>query len=97
MHPPSFDQAVTFLYTKDLERAGAFYGTTLGLEPVLDQGMCRIFRIAGQAFLGICHDPERALARDGVILTLVTDAVDQWHGHLAGLGVEFERAPTYNH
>ena len=50
-----FDQLVTFLYVRDLAVSERFYGTTLGLEKVLDQGLARIYRIgSGNAFLGIC-------------------------------------------
>ena len=50
-----FDQQVTFLYVKDLERSERFYGEILGLELVLNQGLARIYRIgSGNAFLGIC-------------------------------------------
>ena len=38
-----FDQLVTFLYTRDLEQSAVFYGETLGLPLVLDQGACRIY------------------------------------------------------
>jgi len=50
---PAFDQFVTFLYTRDLERSAAFYGELLGLPLVLDQGGCRIFRVARDGFLGV--------------------------------------------
>ncbi len=67
--PVSFDQQVTFLYVRDLERSARFYGETLGLEQVLNQGLARIYRIgSGNAFLGVCllHDgfaPNRFMAR----------------------------------
>ncbi len=61
-----FDQLVTFLYTRDLERSAAFYGDMLGLPLVLDQGGCRIFRISRDAFLGICACSEaRPRSPDG--------------------------------
>ena len=41
----SFDQQVTFLYVKDLERSERFYGEILGLELVLNQGLARIYRV----------------------------------------------------
>ena len=91
-----FDQQVTFLYTADLQAAAGFYASVLGLSQVLDQGMCRIFSITAEAFVGVCHDPERAVVRDGMILTLVTDDVDGWYRRLSDAGVDFEREPTYN-
>jgi catechol 2,3-dioxygenase-like lactoylglutathione lyase family enzyme len=71
-----FDQFVTFLYTRDLERSAAFYGELLGLPLVLDQGGCRIFRVARDAFIGICRCSEaRPCSPGGVIVTLVSDDV----------------------
>ena len=40
---PSFDQQVAFLYVKDLEKSTRFYGETLALQLVLDQGLARIY------------------------------------------------------
>ena len=50
-----FDQQVTFLYTPDLAASAHFYGEVLGLPLVLDQGLCRIYRVSGDAFLGVCQ------------------------------------------
>ncbi len=101
--PLSFDQQVTFLYVKNLERSEYFYGETLGLELVLNQGLARIYRIgSGNAFLGICLSsavqqappPDRAPL--GIIVTFVTDDVDRAYEILRGRGVVFEKAPEVN-
>ena len=98
-----FDQLVTFLYVRDLAVSERFYGTTLGLEKVLDQGLARIYRIgSGNAFLGICLSsavqqappPDRAPL--GVIVTFVTDDVDGAYRALLRRGVVFETAPAVN-
>ena len=89
-----FDQQVTFLYCHDLRTSIAFYEETLGLEMVLDQGGCRIYRVSGDAFLGICQVREgRAVQPEGVIVTLVTADVDGWHRRLEDRGVAFETGP----
>lgn len=76
----SFDAAVTFVYVADLDRSSAFYGELLGLELVRDQGACRIYRVAGDAYLGVCsHRPPEP---GGLIITLVTDDVDAWADRL---------------
>ena len=99
----AFDQQVTFLYVNDLERSARFYGETLGLDMVLDQGPAKIYRICnGNAFLGICLSsqvqqaplPDRAPL--GVIVTFVTGDVDGAHAKLAAKGVVFEKAPALN-
>ena len=90
-----FDAQITFCYTLDLETTARFYEETLGLPLTLDQGGCRIYRTAGDAYLGFCG---RAGARrpEGVILTLVTDDVDGWYARLHEAGVPFERPPAAN-
>jgi catechol 2,3-dioxygenase-like lactoylglutathione lyase family enzyme len=92
-----FDQFVTFLYARDLERSAAFYGEALGLPLVLDQGGCRIFQVSPGAFLGICACSEtRPCSPEGVIVTLVSDDVDGWYERLKAKGVAFETPPSAN-
>jgi catechol 2,3-dioxygenase-like lactoylglutathione lyase family enzyme len=93
MTPPPIDQQVTFIYTRDLKTSVRFYAETLGLELVLDQGACRIFRVAGEAFLGVCTNPARAVVPEGFTLTFVTPEVDAWHDRLAAKGVAIEGPP----
>lgn len=42
------DYAITFFYYDDLDAAAQFYERVLEFELVLDQGMARIYRIAGR-------------------------------------------------
>ena len=92
-----FDQQVTFLYVTDLERSAAFYGDTLGLALVLDQGACRIYRVSADGFLAVCRcSGTRPSSPDGVIVTLVTADVDGWYERLAAKGVAFEGPPSAN-
>ena len=90
-----FDAQVTFCYTHDLETTTQFYERTLGLELVLDQGSCRIYRVASGGYLGVCERAESSRP-DGIILTLVTEDVDGWYERLKSRGVVFEKPPTYN-
>ena len=97
-HP--FDQQVTFLYTADLDATAHFYESLLGLPLALDQGVCRIYRVAAGAYVGFCQKTD-ALVEDGagpsgVILTLVTDEVGAWYERLRAKGVLFEKPPTLN-
>ena len=94
---PIFDQLVIFLYARDLERSAAFYGDTLGLSLVLDQGGCRIYRIGRDAFLGVCRCSEaRPCSPDGVIVTLVSAEVDGRYERLKAKGAVFETPPRAN-
>ena len=96
MTSPGFDQFVAFVSVADLDRADGFYRELLGLELVLDQGQCRIYRVAGEAFIGVCHSPEKAGETEGLIVTLVTDDVDGVHARLADAGVQVDHPPAYN-
>ena len=93
--PRRFAAQITFCYTASLEETARFYEQVLGLELALDQGTCRIYRAAGDAYLGFCAR-EEAARPDGVILTLVTADVDGWHERLERAGVVCEKAPALN-
>jgi catechol 2,3-dioxygenase-like lactoylglutathione lyase family enzyme len=90
-----FDAQITFCPTTDLAETAKFYEEALGLPLALDQGTCRIYRVAGGAFLGFCQRTDTPRP-DGLILTLVTDDVDGWHRRLIAQGVPCEKAPVFN-
>jgi len=87
------DAQITFLPAADLHRSAAFYEGALGLPLVVDQGTCRIYRVAATAYLGICERSGAAPAA-GVIVTLVSRAVDAWHRRLVAAGMEVVEAPS---
>lgn len=89
------DAQITFLPVADLRRSAAFYEQALGLPLVVDQGTCRIYRVAAAAYLGVCERSGAAPAA-GVIVTLVSPAVEAWHERLAGAGVEVVAAPSFS-
>ena len=92
MKPPAFDSQITFIYVDDLGRSAEFYGGVLGFEVARDQGVCLIYRVAEQAFLGVCS--HRRPQPDGVIITLVSDDVDGWAARLTDAGYEVEGPAT---
>jgi catechol-2,3-dioxygenase len=86
---PAIQQQVTWIYTADLPATARFYEEILALPLVLDQGACRIYRTGAGAFLGLCKVRDgRWVEPRGVVLTLVTDAVDAWHARLVAHDVE---------
>jgi predicted enzyme related to lactoylglutathione lyase len=94
MDRPPIDQGITWVYTEDLDGTCRFYGETLGLTEVHDQGLCRIFRLAPTAFLGVCRvRPGRFVEPKGVVITFVTPAVDAWHARLTAAGIVPEGPP----
>ena len=96
MSDSPFDQQVTFLATRDLNATAHFYEKILRLPLVLDQGVCRIYRVGGDAFLGFCESESAPAKPEGVIITLVSQDVDGWHRRLREQGVAFEKPPALN-
>lgn len=88
-----FESMITFCYTSDMEACHDFYSGVLYLPMVLDQGNCRIYRIAPHAYIGFCSKmvPEHPA---GVTLTLVTDDVDGWFARVRDSGCEVIKTPS---
>ena len=87
-------QQITWVYTQDLDGTCQFYAESLGLEQVLDQGACRIFRSTGDSFIGICNvRPGREMNPNGVVISFVTNDVDGWYQRLLARGVTFDAPP----
>eukprot|EP00747_Dinoflagellata_sp_TGD_P170215 gnl/TRDRNA2_/TRDRNA2_201196_c0_seq1.p1 gnl/TRDRNA2_/TRDRNA2_201196_c0~~gnl/TRDRNA2_/TRDRNA2_201196_c0_seq1.p1 ORF type:complete len:160 (-),score=28.10 gnl/TRDRNA2_/TRDRNA2_201196_c0_seq1:61-540(-) len=105
-----FDQGVTFVYTKDLDAARAFYNTALQLPVALEQrdehGELKaiIFAATSTCFFGcVLVDPQSltgtAVVADGVTLTLAVPtkaAVDEWAEKLSTKGISLVKPPTLN-
>lgn len=88
-----YDDSLVFLFVGDLDRSSAFY-RSLGLEVMIDQGSCHVLGQGDRMVLGVCGDREPS--PDGVIVTLVTERVEQVCAELEGAGVDFEQAPAFN-
>lgn len=86
---------ITFLFASDLQATHAFYCDALGLELVIDQGDCHIYRVTDTAFLGVCLRPDR-VQDDGMIVTIVTDDVDAFHQRMVTAGVVVESEPEHS-
>lgn len=91
----AFSAQITFLKTKALKDTTWFYEKILGLPLALDQGVCKIYRVSGNAYIGFCVG-ETEIDPENVILTLVTDDVDGWYERLVNRGVIFDKIPEYN-
>ena len=86
---------IAFFPVADLERTHRFYAGMLGLPLALDQGACRIYRVAEGGYVGFCARAG-ATAAEGVIVTIVTEDVDAWHRRVVEAGVETDGAPRLN-
>ncbi len=85
------DGLITFFYYDDLERAVKFYSGVMGLELVTDQGWAKIFRVAGEAYVGLVDGHRgfhKASPTKPVMLTIVTSDVDAWYDRFIEFGVE---------
>ena len=91
-----FSQQITFLHSNDINTTKHFYYEVLGLPLVRDQGTCVIFGVTENAFLGFCEHITPIQSDRSVILTLVTDDVDEWFNALTGKGIEVINEPEHN-
>lgn len=94
--PGPVDLAITFFYYRELPRAAAFYERVLGLSLTIDQGWSRIYRIAGQAHVGLVDETRgmhRAADPKPVQLCIRVPDVDAWHVWAASQGVVGLTAP----
>jgi len=89
-------QLITFLDTPDLARTAAFYEGVLGLRLARDQGRCRIYHVAGTAYVGFCERPGATAPPDGLTITLIADDIDGWCRHLKDRGVPIVKEPADN-
>ncbi len=96
MPPTPIDQQITFLYTADLAASAAFYEEMLGLPLAVDQGDCRIYQVSRDGLLGFCQCANAPQQPAGIIITLVTQDVDEWYARLCARGVNFEHPPARN-
>ena len=86
--------AITFFYYDNLKAATEFYENILNLELIDDQGWARIYRIHGDAYLGIVEGERgfcRAQERNAVLLTLVVRDVEAWYARLVDRGIRILR------
>jgi len=86
---------ITFLRTKDLDETSQFYIDVLGFELALDQGICRIYKICPNCYLGFCLS-EGDTGSQEVIITLEIEDVEGLYKTLDNLGVEIEVEPRLN-
>jgi len=65
---------ITFFYHKDIQPAVRFYEEIMGFQLVSDQGWAKIFRIAGNSYMGVVAGKEgfyQPQEKNAVLLTVV--------------------------
>ncbi|MEP3687732.1 MAG: VOC family protein [Sulfitobacter dubius] len=74
--------AITFQYYRDLPTAMRFYEDVLGLTLAIDQGWSKIYRIDGQAHVGLVDETrgmQKWQEKKTVQLCLRVSDVDAWY------------------
>ena len=82
--------AITFFYYQDLIAVVPFYEDTLGFDLVLDQGIARIYKVAGTAYFGIVDGTSGHLApqeKSAALLTIVSEEIAGWHARMKAANV----------
>lgn len=91
-----FESQITLLYFRNIEKAYHFYEEILGLKLKIDQGYGRIYQVSGNALLGVM-DEKRGFLQSGsgksVMISLITDEVDEWYERLQKKGVKLLSKP----
>ena len=90
--------AITFFYYRDLAAAMDFYEQILGLNLEIDQGWCKIYRIADGAHVGLVDEAKgmhKSHPVKPVQLCIRVVDVDAWYAHaqaknLSNLSTLFE-------
>jgi lactoylglutathione lyase len=82
---------ITFLYYRDLEPIDKFYQEVIGLELVEDQGWAKIYRVSGDAYLGIVDEKrgfQNVQEEKSVLVTFAVNDVFKWREYLESKGVK---------
>lgn len=86
--PFSIKETTLMLYYKDLDEVVPFYEKTLGLAKTYDDDWVKIFQLTATSNVGLVQEGEasfhRAQADNAVMLSIVTDQVDDWYERLKG-------------
>ena len=90
--------SITFLTYEDLSDGERFYGETLGLDLIEDQGWAKVYRISDTANVGLVsarRRPAPEIPGAGVLLSIVVDDVDAWYEKLRTCSqIEIDNPPA---
>jgi predicted enzyme related to lactoylglutathione lyase len=85
------EKLITFIYYRDLQKGIDFYGKTLGFPMEIDQGWCKIYRIADGGYIGVV-DEQRGMHRwhevKPVQICLRVPNVDEFYTYCRGLNLD---------
>ncbi|MBW2029237.1 MAG: VOC family protein [Deltaproteobacteria bacterium] len=85
------DGLITFLYYEDIEEASVFYRDVMGFENVMDRDWVKIYRISGNAHVGLVTGPRgwhRPSSHKPVMLSIIVSDADKWFESLKSRDVK---------
>jgi predicted enzyme related to lactoylglutathione lyase len=89
-----FQSQITFIYLPEIQPAIDFFEGILGLEMMDDQGWAKIYRAAGDSYIGAVSG-EKAFKKhqedSAVLITFCVDDVPAWYEYLKSKGVKILR------
>jgi len=89
---------VTFFYYPDLSAPEHFYGALLGFPKTFDQGWVKFFRLTPHSYVGLVDEARGHHSAGGeksVMLSIETDALEDWHARAKAGGVPFQVEPDF--
>jgi catechol 2,3-dioxygenase-like lactoylglutathione lyase family enzyme len=90
------EAGITFLPTQSIEATRRFYEDVCGLKLIQDQGVCHIYEVVLGSYWGFCEHLSPIEPATSVMLTIVTEDVDQWFQNLQSRGVTCDGEPRRN-
>ena len=94
-----FNSFITFMRTDDLEKTTDFYQDIMKCPLVVDQGLCRIFQITKESYIGFCVHEFLEKGSENICLTFVCSSkkeVDDTYELLKEKEVKLREPPKEN-
>ncbi len=84
---PPITGSYIMLYYKELTEPARFYGDMLGLEETFADSWFKMFRLHGEAHVGLIREGPGARfparEQNSVMVSIVTDDLDAWYAQLS--------------
>ncbi len=85
MRKHNYTSSINFLYYRNFEKAIIFFEDVLRLELVMDQGFARVYKIAGDSFIGCVRKSEGSIDssnKGGTLVSINTTNVEAEYQHV---------------
>ncbi|HUU78916.1 MAG TPA: VOC family protein [candidate division Zixibacteria bacterium] len=95
----NFNSFITFIRTDNLDKTTEFYQNIMKCPLVLDQGLCRIFKITKESYIGFCTHDFLDKEKESICLTFVCSSkeeVNEMYEYLKEKNVPMKEPPKEN-